>query len=155
MRKVLTAVLALSVMGFWTASAEAARRTTTVELLSIKLDRQHISAESYYNGTSYSGGGIMACYATFQVTVKNRRGKIVEQYTYEENVSLDADWSSSNPNIYPVFSTDLNDALYDAPEGQEDGLWIYGGDSPNDGTTTVTVTYGGKTATGSITFWST
>lgn len=40
------------------------------------------------------------------------------------------------------------------PSGLPDGLWIQGGDSPNLGTTIITVRYVGLTATGSITFWA-
>jgi hypothetical protein len=154
-------VLLLALVAIEGRTVDAAAPSEVVvreRLLSIELDRQTVNAEAYYNGSSFSGGGIMACYATYRITVRDKAtGQILDRYKEVRNVSLDADWSSSDMDIYPYSYREgqtLNDFVYDAPEGAEDGLWIYGGDSPNVGTTTITVTFGGKTATGTITFWA-
>lgn len=153
MRKYLAVVVALVATGMFAGTGSAQDVVVRERLLSIALEDNAVYAEAYYNGSSFSGGGIMSCYATYQITVRNARtGRIIERYTEVRNVSLQANWVSSNENVYGYGG--LNNYLYDAPEGSPDGLWIYGGDSATVGTTTVTVTFGGKTATGTITFWA-
>lgn len=153
MRKYMAMVVALAATGMFAGTGHAQTTVTTEKLQSIVLDRATINAEAYYNGSSFSGGGIMSCYATYQITVRNARtGRIISRYTEVRNVSLQANWVSSNEAVYGYGG--LNNYVYDAPDGSPDGLWIYGGDSATVGTTTVTVTFGGKTATGTITFWA-
>lgn len=153
MRKYLVLAVALVATGAFAGTAGAQNTVTREKLVSLALDDSAIYAEAYYNGSSFSGGGIMACYATYQITVRDARtGRIVNRYTEVRNVSLQADWASSNGAVYG--GDDLNDYVYDAGPGGASGLWIYGGDSATVGTTTVTVTFGGKTATGTITFWA-
>lgn len=153
MRKYLAMVVALVATGMFAGTGSAQDVVVRERLLSIALDDSTIYAEAYYNGSSFSGGGIMACYATYRITVRDAiTGQIVERYTEVRNVSLQADWTSSNENVYGFGG--LNNYVYDAGPGGTSGLWIYGGDSSVIGTTTVTVKFGGKTATGSITFWA-
>lgn len=145
--------VALIATGFFTGTVSAQNTVTREKLMSIALVDDAVYAEAYYNGSSFSGGGIMSCYATYQITVRNARtGRIIERYTEVRNVSLQANWSSSDEDVYGYGG--LNNYVYDAPVGAEDGLWIYGGDSATIGTTTVTVTFGGLTTTGTITFWA-
>lgn len=153
MRKYLVMAVALVATGMFSGTGSAQNTVTREKLLSIVLVDDTIYAEAYYNGSSFSGGGIMSCYATYRITVRNKAtGAIVDRYTEVRNVSLDANWSSSDENVYGFGG--LNNYVYDAPVGQEDGLWVYGGDSSVIGTTVVTATFGGKTATGTITFWA-
>jgi hypothetical protein len=153
----LASLLALSALASYQPPAHSEEVIIRERLLSIRLDSQHVNAEAYYNGSSFSGGGIMSCLAKYRITVRDTITGVTRRYEEERNVSLQANWSSSHPEIYPYAQypdQTLNDFVYDAPDGSPDGLWIYGGDSTNIGTTTITVTFGGKTATGSVTFWA-
>lgn len=153
MRKYFAMAVALVATGMFAGTGSAQDVVVRERLLSIALVDNAVFAEAYYNGSSFSGGGIMSCFATYQVTERNAvTNKVVRRYNVTRNVSLQANWSSSNETIYGFGG--LNNYVYDAPAGQEDGLWIYGGDSTAIGTTTVTVTFRGLTATGTITFWA-
>jgi hypothetical protein len=153
----LASLLALTAFSTGLPMAHGEEVIIRERLLSIRLDSPVVNAEAYYNGSSFSGGGIMSCLARYRITVRDTVTGQTRRYDEERNVSLQANWSSSHPEIYPYAQypdQTLNDFVYDAPDGSPDGLWIYGGDSPNIGTTTITVTFGGKTATGSVTFWA-
>lgn len=153
MRKFMVMAVALVATGMFAGTGRAQDVVVRERLLSIALEDNAVYAEAYYNGSSFSGGGIMACYATYQITVRDAlTNRIIERYTEVRNVSLQANWKSSNGAVYG--GTNLNDYVYDAGPGGTSGLWIYGGDSATVGTTTVTVKFGGKTATGTITFWA-
>ncbi len=123
-------------------------------MIGLKLVDDSVFAEAYYNGSSFGGGGIMSAIATYRIVVRDSAtGRVISRRTEERNVSLAADWDSSDPSIYPYLyypGQTLNDVVYDAP----DDLWVYGGDSPAVGTTTITATFAGFTATGTITFWA-
>jgi hypothetical protein len=142
----LAGIALLSVLFSGLAANDCQAGPRRERVVGLKLDSQHINAEAYYNGSSFSGGGIMSAIATVRVRQDG-------QVWYEEwNVTLDegTTWASSNPSIYDVEYGNFVESNGSLP----DGLYIYGGDSMNIGTTTITVTYAGLRATGSITFWA-
>lgn len=146
-------IVAMTVMGWVAVTASTASAQSTREtLIGLRLVDQHISAESYYNGSSFSGGGIMSAIATYRAVERDAKGRIIRQTTIERNETFHPNitWSSSDPSIY-----DLEYGNFVQSNGYlPDGLYIYGGDSSAVGTTIVTVKLKRFTATGSITFWA-
>lgn len=108
-------------------------------LVSLQLIPNTVNVEAYYNGTSFSGGGIMQAIGRYRV---RELGKTRFE---TRNVSHLATWTSNNPFIVPI-DTQFN--LY------PDGLYIYPGDYVNIGTAGITARLESFTATGQVTVWA-
>ncbi|MBY0457448.1 MAG: hypothetical protein K2V38_08945, partial [Gemmataceae bacterium] len=81
MRLSLTAAVAVVATALFANTGHAQDVVVRERLLSIKLVDNVVNAEAYYNGSSFSGGGIMSCIATYRVTVRNARtGAIIARY---------------------------------------------------------------------------
>jgi|GEM_PF-4077339 len=131
------AALAMVVSAQVDLNAIVAQRTE--RLISLELIPNTVNVEAYYNGTSFSGGGIMQAIGRYRVRELGKM-RIVAR-----NVSHLATWTSNNPFIVPI---DTRFNLY------PDGLYIYPGDYVNIGTAGITARLGSFTANGQVTVWA-